>query len=60
MVVSVADGTTPDFQVSYTAGATEDSGDAIVRVGDDVLMVLQGVGTGFTAADIALQSRPAA
>lgn len=57
LVYSVAAGTTPALSVTYAAGATADAGDASVLDGANVVMVVRGVGTGFTLSNVTVQTR---
>jgi len=59
LVVSMTSANAANVSVSYSAGATATTGDAIVSVGDTNLMVLEGVGTSFTAANISIATRAA-
>lgn len=57
LVYSIAPGTAPELTVSYSEGATEEEGDAIVTVDGVDVMTIAGVGTGFTAANVQVIER---
>lgn len=59
LFVSMIEENAANVNITYSAGATATTGDAIVSIGDTNLMVLQGVGTGFTAANINIAIRAA-
>jgi len=59
LIISTATGATPAVTVTYSAGATASDGDATVLLDGVAVSVVQGVGTGFTTANVQLDPRTA-
>lgn len=60
LIVSTAAGAPPSIAIAYSPGATATEGDATVLLDGVAVSVVQGVGTGFTAANVQLNPRAAA
>jgi len=59
LVYSHQMGMAPVLTISYATGATETTGDAIVSADGAEVLVVRGVGTAFTLADVTLLERAA-